>query len=115
MQMDRSKRREPLQRLGIVALLMALLVFGGVRLPAQEDAAAGMLEELHLMVGRSLVRLRALPTEVGSRCRWTSGLRRPASEVGADAATEAATPATYLAMKGRIFSLTTSGPPRDTA
>ncbi len=55
MRLDHSKRREALQRLGIVVLLMALLVSGDVRLPAQEDPATGMLEELHLMVGRSLV------------------------------------------------------------
>ena len=53
--MDHSMRREALQWLGIVTLLMALLVSGDIRLPAQVDPATGMLEELHLMVGRSLV------------------------------------------------------------
>ena len=55
MRLDHSMRREALQWLGIVTLLMALLVSGDIRLPAQVDPATGMLEELHLMVGRSLV------------------------------------------------------------
>ena len=55
MRLDHSMRREALQWLGIVTLLMALLVSGDIRLPAQVDPATGMLGELHLMVGRSLV------------------------------------------------------------